>query len=85
MKLGTIQSTTQKTLTLGLAIALTIMLGAIHAQAQATSIFTTGLEKPLKIIHAGQASLMVAEAGTTASNSGRISIVNRTTGARRFY
>ncbi|MEJ7700232.1 MAG: ScyD/ScyE family protein [Pyrinomonadaceae bacterium] len=59
------------------------MLGAVAAQAQATSVFTTGLNNPAKIITAGQTSLLVAEAGTTAPNSGRISLVNRTTGARQ--
>jgi hypothetical protein len=71
----------EKTLTLGLTITLTIMLGAVAAQAQGTSVFTTGLNRPAKMISAGQASLMVAEAGTTAPNSGRISLVNRSTGA----
>ncbi len=60
---------------------LMIMLGAIFAQAQ-TSVFTTGLNNPAKIITAGSSSLLVAEAGTTAPNTGRISIVSRTTGER---
>ena len=80
---NTILQISEKTLTLGLAIALTITLGVIYAQAQATSVLTTGLEKPSKMILAGQASLMVAEAGTTTPNSGRISLVNRGGGARQ--
>jgi hypothetical protein len=84
MKLKTIKPTTQKTLAFGLTLALTILLGAVAAQAQGTSVFTTGLNRPAKMITAGQASLMVAEAGTNAaSNTGRISLVNRTSGARR--
>ena len=81
---NTILQISEKTLTIGLAITLTIILGAIAAQAQGTSVFTTGLNEPRKIITAGQASLLVAEAGTSdAPNTGRVSLVNRTTGARR--
>jgi hypothetical protein len=54
-----------------------------ETKAQTTSVFTTGLNNPAKIITAGQSSLLVAEAGTTTPNSGRISLVNRTTGARQ--
>lgn len=83
MKNTTLQIS-EKTLTLGLLIVLTMMLGAVAAQAQATSIFTTGLNNPRKLITAGQSSLLIAEAGTSdAPNTGRISLVNRTTGARR--
>jgi len=83
MKQQNIQQFSQKTLTLCLTIALTILLGAVAFPAQTTSVFTTGLNAPAKIITAGQSSLLVAEAGTTAPNNGRISLVNRATGARR--
>ena len=79
MKFNTKQSVSQKIL----AIGLTILLGAVAAQAQGTSIFTTGLNSPAKIITAGGSSLLISESGTNTPNSGRISLVNRTTGARR--
>lgn len=53
------------------------------ANAQATSVLTTGLNAPTKVITAGQSSLLVAEAGTLAPNNGRVSVVNRATGARQ--
>jgi hypothetical protein len=55
---------------------------ALSVQAQTTSVFTAGLQNPTKIITAGDNSLLVAEAGTTVANTGRVSLVNRTTGAR---
>ena len=51
--------------------------------AQTTSVFTTGLTIPNKLIAAGDNSLLVAEAGTLVPNTGRVSRVNRTTGARQ--
>lgn len=69
-----------------LAALITIYLVFINASpifAQAASIFTTGLTAPTKIITAGQSSLLVAEAGTMTPNQGRISLVNRVTGARQ--
>ncbi|MEO8073153.1 MAG: ScyD/ScyE family protein, partial [Acidobacteriota bacterium] len=73
----------EKTITLGLTIALMILLGAVVAQAQGTSVFTTGLNNPVKMITAAGSSLLVSESGTDTPNSGRISLVNRTTGARQ--
>lgn len=67
----------------GLTVALTILLGAITLPAQTASVFTTGLNRPSKIITAGGNSLLVAEAGTTTPNNGRISRVNRNTGVRQ--
>lgn len=46
-------------------------------------VFTTGLKAPTRIITAGQSHLIVAETGTGAPNSGRLSLINRITGARR--
>lgn len=77
MKIHNTRKNTQKRITFGLALVLTILLGTITSQAQATSVFTTGLNYPAKIINAGESSLLVAEAGTNAPNSGRISLVNR--------
>ncbi|MGI8640296.1 MAG: ScyD/ScyE family protein [Pyrinomonadaceae bacterium] len=69
---------------LSLVIALgCALLVTVESFAQATSVFTTGLNNPSKIITAGQTSLLVAEPGTTAPNSGRISLVNRASGARQ--
>lgn len=51
--------------------------------AQTTSVFTTGLTVPNKIIAAGGNSLLVTEAGTLTPNTGRLSRINRTTGARQ--
>jgi hypothetical protein len=83
MKLQNIQQITQNTFTFCSAIALTILLSAAVSKAQGTSVFTTGLNSPAKIILAGDSSLLVAEAGTDAPNTGRISLVNRASGARR--
>lgn len=71
-----------KTFAFFLAIAVFNGL-ALSTQAQTTSVFTAGLEKPNKIITAGDNSLLVTEAGTTTPNTGRISLINRTTGARQ--
>lgn len=83
MKIQATKQITQETFTFCLKAALTILLGAVATQAQATSVFTTGLNHPAKIITTGESSLLVAEAGTTAPNSGRISVVKRATGAAR--
>ena len=72
----------RKNLTCGLAIALTTLLVAVASPAQ-TSVFTVGLNNPAKITVAGGSSLLVSESGTDTPNSGRVSLVNRTTGARR--
>ena len=82
MKIQNALRITRKNLACGLAIALTTLLGAVASLAQ-TSPFTVGLNNPAKINVAGGSSLLVSEAGTTAPNSGRISLVNRTTGARQ--
>ncbi len=83
MKMKNIRQITGKTLTFCLAMTLTILLGAVASRAQGTSVFTTGLNSPTKMITAGQASLLVAESGTMTPNNGRVSLVNRTTGGRR--
>jgi len=50
--------------------------------AQNPTVFSTGLQLPTKIITAGQSHLLVAETGF-ANNNGRVSLIDRTTGARR--
>lgn len=60
-----------------------VLSGTTSVFAQASSIFTTGLQGPTKIITAGQSHLLVAETGTPAPNTSRISLVDRTTGVRR--
>lgn len=65
-------------------LALAVFGGlAFSAAAQTTSVFTTGLTNPTKIIAAGDYSFLVIEAGTNTPNTGRISRVDRTTGARQ--
>src|SRR4051812_15180232 len=56
---------------------------AFGVSAQTTTVLTAGLNKPGKVITAGDNSLLVAEAGTTTPNSGRVSLVNRANGARQ--
>ncbi len=82
MKLHNTLRITRKNLTRGLAMALTILFGTVASPAQ-TSVFTVGLNNPAKITAAGGSSLLITESGTDTPNSGRISLVNRTTGARR--
>lgn len=83
MKIHNTRQKTHKKFIFGLTTALAILVGAVASQAQGNSVFTTGLNNPAKIITAGQTSLLIAEAGTSAPNSGRISLVNRSTGARQ--
>jgi hypothetical protein len=61
-------------------IVLFILIPATRVFSQGP--FATGLKAPTKIITAGQSNLLVAETGTPTPNSGRISLVNRATGAR---
>jgi len=60
-----------------------ISLDARDASAQASSVLTTGLQGPNKIITAGQSHLLVSETGTPTPNSGRIALVHRIDGSRR--
>src|SRR5215211_3891021 len=65
------------------ALAFTISLLAFTAVAgQTAMVQTTGLTTPNKIINAPDNSMIVAEGGTTMPNTGRLSIVDRTSGAR---
>ena len=67
--------------TVAAVLALLILLGAAPLFAQ-TTVFSGGLTNPAKMILAGTNSLLITESGTTTPNTGRISIVNRGTGAR---
>jgi hypothetical protein len=55
---------------------------AALSSAQTSSVLTGGLNTPNKIVTAPGNSLLVAEAGTHAPNSGRISVIDRTSGTR---
>src|SRR6185369_15513467 len=65
-------------------LGLVILLGSLAYEfhAQTTSVFTTGLNHPTKVITSADNSLLVSESGTMTPNTGRISIVDRTSGAR---
>ena len=71
-----------KILAFFLALAVCGVL-TFSAAAQTTSVLTVGLNKPTKLIAAGDNSLLVAEGGTMTPNTGRVSLVNRTTGVRQ--
>ncbi len=68
--------------TVAFAAMLLALLGTATIRAQ-TSVFMGGLHDPSKIILAGTSSVLVAESGTMAPNSGRISLVSRTTRIRQ--
>lgn len=57
-------------------------LAVLPARPQGPPL-TTGLQAPTRVIFTTHGNLIVAEAGTTAPNSGRISLVERTSGTRR--
>ena len=59
---------------LALATSL-VFVGTAKAQCPGTT-FTGGLQLPSKIIQGGKGNLIVAESGTFAPNSGRVSIVD---------
>lgn len=66
-----------------LLIIAAVCLCGIELRAQQVSPIAFDLEIPTKLITAGQSSLLVAEAGNGAPNTGRISLVDRTNGTRR--
>lgn len=55
----------------------------VPVTAQTTSVITSGLNLPTKVIAAPHNTLLVSEDGTAEPNSGRISVVSRITGERR--
>lgn len=60
---------------------ITLFSGLLFAQGEPP--FATGLRAPAKIIFTHQGNLIVAEQGTAAANTGRVSIVDRTSATRR--
>ena len=60
-----------------------ILILGLSASSQTSSVFTTGLHTPNKIIIGPGGTLLVTEAGTRTANTGRISVIDRTTGERR--
>lgn len=66
------------------AAALVLALTSINTNAQSanTSVLTGGLRTPTRAIISPKGNLLVAEAGN-GLNTGRISIIDQTTGARR--
>ncbi|MFN2412991.1 MAG: ScyD/ScyE family protein [Pyrinomonadaceae bacterium] len=62
--------------------AILVAFFSIVAQAQ-SSVFSTGLNGPIKIINAADDTMLVAEVGTLAPNTGRISIIDGAPGARQ--
>jgi hypothetical protein len=65
-----------------LATLASSLLAYTAALGQVATVHTTGLTTPNKIVKGPDNSLIVSEAGTTTANSGRISIVDRTSGMR---
>lgn len=55
---------------------------AVAGFCQTTSVMTTGLDKPTKVIIGPHNTLLVSENGTAVPNTGRVSVVDRTTGVR---
>lgn len=65
------------------SIILTILaVSAAVGMGQTTSVMTTGLNKPTKVIIGPHNTLLVSENGTAVPNTGRVSVVDRATGAR---
>ena len=62
------------------AFALTLWAGTLSAQT--STVLTGNLNSPNKIITGAGNSLLVSEAGTAMPNTGRISLVDRTSGAK---
>lgn len=60
-----------------------LVLGFSLAAAQSVTVHTTGMAFPTRLITGPDNTLLVTEAQAAAANTGRISIVDRTTGARR--
>jgi len=63
-------------------ILFTVAALAVAVFCQTTSVMTTGLDKPTKVIIGPHNTLLVSENGTAVPNTGRVSVVDRTTGVR---
>lgn len=66
----------RKLMQLMLGAALFCVLASARANAQAVSVFATGLQTPGKIVLTPEGNLLVAESGG-APNTGRVSIIDR--------
>src|SRR5438874_10623564 len=60
-----------------------LCLATLTAPAQDSTTLAGGLRAPTKIIFSQEGNLLVAEQGTAIPNTGRVSIVDPTTGAVR--
>jgi hypothetical protein len=65
-----------------LIVCLYLMLTALPALPQGPP-FAAGLRTPTRVLFTAHGNLIVTEGGTTAANSGRVSLIDRTNGARR--
>lgn len=65
-----------------LLTALVFLLFALPAHPQGPP-FAAGLQAPTRVVFTPHGNVVVTEAGTAAKNSGRVSIIDRTSGARR--
>lgn len=72
-----------KTRYLTVNLMILVCFSQILVNAQTTSVFTTGLLLPSRVITGADNSLLVTEAGMVIPNTGRISIVDLSTGERR--
>src|SRR5687768_17093695 len=61
----------------------TLVLGAAMTQRVHSQPFAAGLQTPSRMIFTHHGNVLVAESGTPAPNSGRISFIDRTSGARK--
>lgn len=69
---------------IAISVALACVLTSVNVMAQATSTpFASGLKAPTKSVLTGSGNLFVAESGDLASNTGRLSLIDRKTGTRR--
>lgn len=71
-----------ETLKKKLLAALVFLAFALPAQPQGPP-FAAGLRAPTRVVFTAQGNVAVTEAGTMAENSGRVSIIDRTSGVRR--
>jgi hypothetical protein len=65
---------TRRFVDISVLIFIFVLLVTGTATAQTTSVFASGLNRPIKIIDTKTGHFLVSESGTTTPNSGRISI-----------
>jgi hypothetical protein len=73
---------TRRSTPLALLLLVGCLLCGARAWAQSTSIFSTGLKAPSRIVITPRGNLLVAESGQ-GPNTGRLSLIDRKTGQRR--